>query len=150
MPLDPQTFGDSIGAHIGRTSSLMGKALHRKLRQAGYDLTPDHWIVLVHLWEEDGQNQQHLAQVAGRNKTSVTRAIDALETQHFVVRVVDRDDRRNRRIYLTRDGRALCDILLPYIQALTAEATAGIPPEELAQCKAVLSKIFRNLQPADP
>ncbi|RMG72842.1 MAG: MarR family transcriptional regulator [Bacteroidetes bacterium] len=149
MPLDFQAFEDSIGAHIARTGSVMGKALHRKLREAGYDISPDHWIVLVHLWTQDGQNQQHLARIAGRNKTSVTRAIDGLEDQNFVVRIVDEEDRRNRRIYLTRHGRALYHELLPHIEALMTEATAGVSETELSLCKQVLGRIFQNLQIPD-
>ncbi|MEO0897226.1 MAG: MarR family winged helix-turn-helix transcriptional regulator [Bacteroidota bacterium] len=136
----------SLGALIGQAGRAMARALMDKFNRKGYEFGMDHWIVLVHLWKEDGQTQQNLGETAGKNKTSVTRAIDWLEKNNYVVRVADREDRRHKRIYLTNSGKNMQELLAPEVKEVIAEATAGIPPEEVEACKNVLRHMFSNLK----
>lgn len=139
----------SLGALVGRTGKVMSKALIHEFREAGHDLNLDHWIVLVHLWSKDGQNQQGLGEVAGRDKTTVTRAVDTLEQRNLVLRVPDQQDRRQRLIYLTHAGRNLQTVLMPLAQRVIDRATVGISPQDMACCKRVLSQVFERLNGAD-
>lgn len=124
----------------------MAKSLTERMHQAGYELNMEHWIVLVHLWEEDGQNQSRLGETAGRHKTAVTRAIDNLEDMNLVVRVPHQQDRRNKLIYLTKSGKELKRQLLPLAMATHEEAMKGISHDELRACQITLSKILENVR----
>lgn len=143
--IPPPEFEQSLGANIGRTGKLMGRALIQRFREAGHDIQMDHWMVLVHLWHQDGQNQQLLGEQAGRTKTSVTRAIDSLEQKNLVVRVPDKTDRRHKLIYLTHQGRELKQTLFPYALEMISKATQGIPEVEIETCISVLKRIFDNM-----
>ncbi len=139
-------FESNLGALVGQVGKVMSRALLDRFRQQGYEFGIDQWIVLIHLWHEDGQTQQDLGMTAGRNKTTVTRAIDWLEANNYVVRVNDQQDRRHKRIYLTHGGKELQNLLAPEVAEIMEEATSGIPEEELGVCKQVLRKIFLNLK----
>jgi DNA-binding MarR family transcriptional regulator len=136
----------SIGALVGRLGKVMQRALTERFRTEGVDLNVDQCIVLMHLWEEDGQNQGQLGDTAGRNKTTVTRAIDAMEQKSLVVRVADKTDRRHNLIYLTHAGRAMIQRVLPEMELIQARASQNIDPQEMDVCKAVLRKMFYNLK----
>jgi len=136
-----------IGGFMARAGKAMHAALQHRFKQAGIDLSLDQWVVLMHLWVEDGQNQAALGETAGRNKTTVTRAIDGLERKNFVVRVLDKDDRRNKLIYLTQGGKEMEQRTLPHAQAVEKQALAGISEEKIALYKEVLMEITKNLQP---
>lgn len=134
-----------LGAYLGQAAKMLLSTLTLQLRQAGYEITNEHWIILVHLWRQDGLNQQYLVESTGFNKTSITRALDSLEKQNFVIRVPDQADRRNKLIYLTHKGKAMEQTLVPHVEAVHKVATAHIDPEELAICKKVLQAIYHNL-----
>lgn len=136
---------NSLGSLIGRTAKLMGRLLEANFRKAGHNLSLEHWLVLVHLWQQDGRSQSELGWECGRTKTTITRAVDALEQQNYVLRVTDRTDRRNKLIYLTHQGKQLQDELLPVAQESLVEATRGIPPDEVERGKCMLRKLFNNL-----
>lgn len=134
-----------LGAYLGQAAKMLLSTLTLQLRQAGYEITNEHWIILVHLWRQDGLNQQYLVESTGFNKTSITRALDSLEKQSFVIRVPDQADRRNKLIYLTHKGKAMEQTLVPHVETVHKVATANINPEELATCKRVLQTLYQNL-----
>lgn len=141
--IDPD---QSVGALVGRLGKVMQRALTERFRAQGIDLNVDQCIVLMHLWEEDGQNQARLGETAGRNKTTVTRAIDSLERKSLVLRVADKEDRRNNLIYLTHAGRDMMQQVLPNMHMIQEMATQGIPPQQMETCKLVLRLMFKNLK----
>lgn len=143
--MENEHYQYDLGAVIGKAAKSMAKTLARKMKEAGHDLNIDHFVVLVHLWHEDGQVQQKLGESAGKDKTSVTRAIDTLEKKNFVLRVVDQTDRRNKRVYLTHSGRELKSLLQCPMRETVDKATEGITDEDLKICSEVLRKIIYNL-----
>lgn len=129
---------------MGMVGRAMSKALTDNIREAGYDLNMEEWIVLVHLWEQDGQNQAKLGKFSGRHKTAVTRAIDHLEELNYVLRVPDQNDRRNKLIYLTKAGKELEEILKPKAEKIHKEALNGISSQEISTFQQTLHKILVN------
>ena len=128
----------------GRVSDSINRVLGRNFRQAGLDITPDQWTILIYLWEKDGVTQQRLCNATYRDKPSMTRLLDNMERQHLVVRIPDRHDRRINLIYLTKDGKELEQQATLIINQTLQEALRGIGPEELAVSQEVLRKIFFN------
>lgn len=137
---------ESLGGLMGQAGKAMSRALIERFRQTGIDISLDQWIVLMHLWQEDGQNQARLGETAGHSKTTVTRAIDSMEKKSLVLRIPDQNDRRNKLIYLTHQGKDMQRSLMPSALRVQREAEAGISPEDLEVCKGVLRKIFQNLK----
>lgn len=129
---------------MGMIGRAMAKALTDSIRESGYNLNMEEWIVLVHLWEQDGQNQARLGEFAGRHKTAVTRAIDNLEELNYVLRVPDQTDRRNKLIYLTNAGKDLEEALRPLAEQIHQEALMGIPDQEIMSFQKTLRKILVN------
>lgn len=143
--LEEPRLAQSLGPYIGKAAKVMEKRINENFALAGYEITLDHWIVLVHLWMDDGLNQKTLCEFAGRHKTKITRTIDSLEAQSYVVRVPDKEDRRNKLIYLTHKGKNAQKELSEQMVKTLDEATMGIEEQELDTCKQVLHKIFLNL-----
>ena len=134
-----------LGSYLGRAGKVMEKRINENFSMTEYPIRLEHWVVLVHLWLEDGQTQKDLCEYAGRNKTSITRTINSLEAQNFVVRIQDQHDRRNNRIYLTHKGKAAKEILTTQMFKTMDDAAEGITQEDLDTCKKVLNQVFLNL-----
>ncbi len=147
MSRDPNIQPEnSIGHLIGQAGRALKGALMGHFREMKVDLSPEQWIVLMHLKRKDGQNQASLGKILGHNKTTVTRAIDGLEKRNLVLRVPDQNDRRNNLIYLTHKGKEFNQALEPAGNSVQEEAVKNIDREHLEICRQVLRQIFRNLQ----
>ncbi len=135
---------ESLGHALGRTTRAMGTRLNRNFADAGYDVTCEQWSILVNLWQKNGQSQQDLAATTCKDKTSMTRLVDNMEKHSLVVRIPNKEDRRQKFIYLTKKGQDLREKLFKIVQKTLGEAQKGINSKDLALCKKVLHQVYEN------
>jgi DNA-binding MarR family transcriptional regulator len=139
-----KVIDSSIAYLVGRTSRSIIKRLTNKFSNAGFDVSYEQWSILVHLYRKDGQTQQELANIAVKDKAAITRLLNVLEKKNIVLRIPDRNDKRSKLVYLTHKAKAFKKDLIFVVEELLEEAEQGIPPDEMARCKASLNKIFAN------
>jgi DNA-binding MarR family transcriptional regulator len=135
---------ESLGYAMGRATRALGALVNRNFAHAGYDVTCEQWSVLVNLGKKNGQSQQELAGLICKDKTSVTRLIDNMEKHSLVVRIPDKNDRRQKLIYLTKKGQDLQAKLVIVIQKTLLEAQKSIKMKDLEICKSVLHQLYEN------
>lgn len=81
-------------------------AIYERLRAKGLtDIRPSHGNVMEHLTFEDGLRLNELASRAGITPQSMGQFVDELEDLGYVERRPDPDDRRAKRIHLTRKAQ---------------------------------------------
>ena len=136
---------EHLGYILGTAAGALKNRLHHSFIEAGHDITAEQGIMLMNLWVRNGLNQQHLADITYRDKTSVTRLIDGLEKRDLVVRISDKVDRRQKLLYLTATGEALSEKVLKISNQEQINAAKGITSAELETCKEVLKKIRENV-----
>lgn len=100
---------------------------------------------MFYLWKEDGLNQNELALKANKEKSTITRQIDALEKKGLVYRQSHSGDKRNKLIFLSETGKQMEKTALETAHLITENAEQGIEPEELAIFKKVIDKMIQNL-----
>ena len=74
----------------------------------------------------------------------MTRLIDNMEQQNFVVRIPNKTDRRTNLVYLTRTGRDIEEKARFIANKTLKEALQGLTVEELSVSQEVLRRIFFN------
>lgn len=80
--------------------------IYERLVKAGItDTRPSHGNVMEHLAFEDGLRLADLAHRAGVTPQSMGQWVDELEALGYVERRPDKNDRRAKRIHLTRKGK---------------------------------------------
>lgn len=137
---------DAVGFWIHRVYQASRNELYRVFReQAGEDVTPEQWAVLLRLWERDAVTQSELSDGTFRDRPTMSRILDVMERGGLVTREVDPADRRARRIHLTRKGKGLEKKLVPLAREVVGRMTKGIPAGELAAIRATLRTMFGNL-----
>ena len=129
-----------------QASSLIVR-LARELRSAldqGFaplGLTSQQAGLLVHVFT--GQSSPRgLAELLGTDTAGVTRLVDRLAAKGLVERSPDPGDRRAIVVGLTRQGTALVPQLPPVFEAVGADLTRGVDPEEAAT---LLRSMLANL-----
>lgn len=112
----------------------------------GLELTPEQWIVLVQLWNKDGQSQSVLSALTLRDRPTMSRIIDTMEKSGLVERTADAQDARTRLVKLTRQGKALQPKLVPIAKGLVARLEQGISERDLETTHRTLAKMLENLR----
>jgi len=145
MPYKDLSAKEALGHFMGRTTRAMSRMLQNVIANAGYDITIEQWVIIANLNRKNGQFQQQLADNTYKNKTSVTRMINALQKKGLVERVSDQEDLRQKRVFLTQKGAQLYEKLRPLAMQVQEKATQGIDSEEMEYCKNILLKIYDNI-----
>lgn len=130
----------------GVANTALARRLQKHFREGGLDITVEQWSVLVHLWKEDGLNQQELCNRTFRDKPSITRLLDNLEKAGLVKRVAGTTDRRINSIYLSDEAKAMRDQTMHLANDTLNEGLEGVSHEEIEIVKRVLEKVYENLK----
>lgn len=123
-------------------------ALYREKALAGTGVGPYENAYLFYICRNPGATQEKLARELYVNKSSVTRHLSHLETEGFLTRVPDENDRRSLLVYPTEKAMAI----LPRLRAVSEEweslLTAGLSESESETFLNVLDKAFANAKSA--
>ncbi len=143
---DPKSLKNNILFLTGQITKRVHEAVTDGFRAGGYDVTVEQFTVLSSLWYEEGINQQMLAEQLDRDKTTIARIVGNMEKKSLLVRVPDKDDQRNKLIYLTARGKELQDKLVKKAGEVYIRALNSIETKDLDQGIRILTHISKNLE----
>ena len=141
-------FHMSMGMLVNSAHRAMTKRFVQNATDSGLDISLDQWMVLGPLWQLESASQKELGEMCLKDKTTITRIIDALEQKNLVVRIEDQIDHRIKRVVLTNAGKQLFLDVLPIMEKTREEVRGNIPDKDIDTFKSVLSKILENLNDA--
>lgn len=131
-------------AHLAKDAvRALTRALQDRLTERGVPY--GYWTFLRILWERDGMTQRELSVLAGVKDPTTHIALQAMEKQGYIARRKLPDNMKNNRIYLTPEGRALKDQLVPLAIEVNQVALRGIPAKNVAIVRDALMTMVRNL-----
>jgi MarR family transcriptional regulator, transcriptional regulator for hemolysin len=134
------------GFIINRTARSLSRSMDIRLRNR-VGITFAQWRVLVLLTKtHDGLSQKEIAEGLGLEAPSLIPIIDKLENDGFIERRVDRNDRRNNRIFRAKKTFEIWETTLECATRVLTIALAGLPEENIQIMKEVLEKMWINLQ----
>lgn len=129
----------SFGWMINVIANQASKNFEAELKQHG--LTVALWPTMMCLWEEEGVTQRDIAEKSKVENSTTTRTLDKLEKLGLVERQADPNSRRSFRIYLTDEGRALRETLLPIPVKVNKEALNSLDLNEQKEMIRLLQKM---------
>ncbi|MED1201875.1 MarR family winged helix-turn-helix transcriptional regulator [Heyndrickxia acidicola] len=135
---------DDIGFTASTTSKKI-KALVSKSLKA-YNVTAEQWTVLKQLSFVSGINQKELSQRTDKDQATLTKILDLLEQNHFIVRLPNPEDRRSFCIQITDEGRRLVEKVIPDIEGLYEKILNHLSKEQLDNFMEVLLQIQQNIK----
>ena len=134
------------GFIINRTARSLSRSMDIRLRNR-VGITFAQWRVLVLLTKtHDGLSQKEIAEGLGLEAPSLIPIIDKLEATGFIERRVDRNDRRNNRIFRAKKTFEIWETTLECATRVLTIALAGLPEDNVQIMKEVLEKMWINLQ----
>ena len=137
-------FENSIGPWLGKTSKIVDYYLHEMLLDQGLDLSKEQMITLKKLHDEDGLNQNELAFLTFRDKSSLARLLLKMEKKNFIKRKQSTEDKRINQVFLTDEGRAIFKQSKQVIRKFITTMEQNITEEEKKQIIRILKKVQSN------
>nr|WP_315027473.1 MarR family transcriptional regulator [uncultured Chryseobacterium sp.] len=146
LSVDIAKLQEALPRKVSNLQSAIRNRILSDFARDGIHITLEMYLVLRCLWEKDGRNQQEISDILYRDKASLTNLIDNLEKRNLVVRVQNQNDRRNKNIFLTEEGHAIKDRVIPVISNLLSEIENSVSENDLATTIGVLDTLFKKLK----
>lgn len=146
MLADTKTdLGIELGKAITEFRNKLRQFIHQKFKEHQINLSFEMLEVLGYLWKKNGMNQQEIADLTLKDKSSITYLIDNLVKRNLVTRVEDDNDRRNKLIFLTPEAQQLREQLHPWVNEMYSVASNKISVDEMQSILKLISKMTANL-----
>lgn len=137
----PRVVAIPIWLRLARVFQKIDRHSADRFRPRG--LSVAQFDVLAHVGASDGPTQQELADSLLVTKGNVCQLLDRMERSGILER---RQEGRANRLYLTDDGRALHDDLVPRQEAAIVELFSALGREEQQLLLRLLRKLDRALE----
>ena len=144
---EPRAAGSRIGFLIHDVSRMRSTLYDQAVRPL--NLTRSQWWVLGQLSRQrapHGVLQTELARALDIGKVTVGGLIDRLEERGFIERRPDIEDRRAKRVLVTRAGRDVLKQMVRLSEDLNATVFAGFSDAEMQMTESVLARMKANIR----
>lgn len=144
LPFDPT---ESAGFLVGRVAHSLKMRVQEFLDENEIPLSAEEasiLTVLAHL--KAPERMKPLAELLGRDATTVSRQIAGLEKRKLVKRSPCPDDGRATVVAITSPGTKLVERTLPLTIALRRQAMKGISAVDSAALARTLAQMLQNLK----
>jgi len=108
-------------------------------------LTKEQFVVLKKLHDQDGLNQNELAFLTYRDKSSLARLLSKMEKKEYITRKQDLEDKRVNLVFLTKKGSAIFHKTKPVVKKIIGQMENSISKTEKNQIIAILKKVQTNI-----
>jgi len=131
---------------MGEVRNTLRQYISVRIREEEIDITFELLEILAYLYKKDGMNQQEIADLMLKDKSSMTYQIDGLVKRDLVRRMEDENDRRNKLILLTEKGKGMKEILNSWVAELYDKGVKDIDEGEMDRALALVQKMNENLK----
>ncbi len=117
----------------------------KNIKNAGFNITIDQWLVLKTIQDNANMSQQQLALKVFKDFASITRIIELLVKNGYLIRDFHKEDRRRFELTLSQEGRNVIKLLEPIINNNRTAALTGLSQHDIELLNSILSKIISNV-----
>jgi DNA-binding MarR family transcriptional regulator len=139
-------INSSLGYMVGKTNWYLKTHINKLLKEGGFTITSEQWLVLKVISFNPGLSQTEIAEKCMKDKTNITRILDLLEKKTYLVRKKDSMDRRMYRIHITDQGEELINAVIPITQKTDEICKEVLNDDELKKLSGLLDRICNNVK----
>lgn len=137
----------NFGYILHDVARLLRTTFDRRVK--GMGLTRSQWWVLLHVFRNDGVTQSELADILEIEKATLGRLVDRLETNGWLRRESDANDRRAKRIHLTQAVEPAMKTMRMAAAELRRDALQGLSAEQQELFVDTLLAVKTNLSKSE-
>ena len=114
-----------------------------------YGLNRFEMLVLLRVYEKDGIRQKDIASDSGGEGLRIGNAVKSLKWKGYITRSLDKQDKRQSRLHITKSGLELRDELLAIKQSVEQRILTCISLEDLLLLERILTNMKESLTRRD-
>jgi MarR family transcriptional regulator for hemolysin len=137
--------GEPVGRTLAQAAKRVSAAFNASLAAEGGSVPA--WLILTSLREARWRTQRELAGSLGIVGPTLTRHIDNLERQGWVVRHRAESDRRAVRVEITEAGIEAHGRMREAVIAFDRRLRSGLTRAQLDGLETVMDRLVRNVDP---
>ncbi|MEU5515240.1 MarR family winged helix-turn-helix transcriptional regulator [Streptomyces griseoaurantiacus] len=130
------TIFELARAHRGRAAAML-----REMR-----LHPGQELLLMQLFDRDGQTQTELLECVGLDHSTVSKSVSRMQEAGLVIRRPSPHDRRAMTVHLTEEGRALEAPITAMWRTLEESSVKLLTAEEIETFITLARKIEASVE----
>jgi DNA-binding MarR family transcriptional regulator len=135
----------SVNHRIATLAVLLKRQVFRLISKNNLAITPDQWVILYYLWEDDGMPVGSLAAKSKKDFATTTRIIDNLVKMEYIEKRKSSNDSRVTTIHLLPKAELIRNPVAKIWEESTIIAMNGISASEKLILLDLLDKIERNV-----
>lgn len=140
-------FEKSIGPWMGKTVKMVDYHMHELFQKENLDISKEQMIVLKKLHEHGSLNQNRLASMTFRDKSSLTRLLSNMERKGYIIKKQSVEDKRIKEVVLTKEGSIIFEKTKPIIKKVIALMENGFATTEKEMIITMLKRVQANFKP---
>ena len=136
----------SMGHLTGLASRLFNRLLTSRFKQAGINITAEQWGVILTLKQYGSISQSQICDILYLEKSSVSRSVEVLEKNGWVMRVKSQTDSRTKLVNLTEQSLDVVSECTKIAQGVLDDSQNHIDLKGLNESQELLVKVVSNLR----
>jgi len=140
-----QKRNKKVGILLERSTRITKLTFIKAFKNIGADITPEQWVILDNLYQQNGQTQTELCDKAYKNKPTISRIIDITCDKKLTQRKAFAGDKRKSKIFLTTKGKKLVERCTSEIQSLRELSWKGLTNKDYDNFCKITDQLFKNL-----
>ncbi|MBL1224547.1 MarR family winged helix-turn-helix transcriptional regulator [Enterococcus sp. BWR-S5] len=109
-------------------------------------LTRGQYLYLVRIFENPGIIQDKLAETIKVDRTTAARAIKKLESNGFIEKKMDKENKKNKRLFSTKKGEQAAAYIIKENIYSNGRALEGFSLEEAEVLSQLLQRVRSNVE----
>ncbi len=139
---------DSIGYRINLVATTI-KTNFTKVLQAKCGIAAEQFATLKIIKEDNDVTQTRIAELIGKDKTTVGRSIESLLKKGLLAREDVESDRRANRVFLTPKAEQILEVAIPIAQNFNETVKSKLSKDEVEIFFKVLDTILEESKKMD-
>ena len=140
-----EKLNDIIFYTLEKSIKTYRQFAQKNITDGHFNITIDQWLVLKTIQEDSKLSQQQLAIKVFKDFASVTRIIELLVKNGFLLRNFHKEDRRRFELTLSKEGTKIIKSLEPIINSNRNKALKGISKTDIRKLQSLLTAITANI-----
>jgi DNA-binding MarR family transcriptional regulator len=132
----------SLGFKINQTANKINNKFTKLLNN--FDIAPEQRAALEIIKYEKDVNQTKIANILGKDKTTISRTLSALEKKGFISK--KQIDKRTNLIELTKLGNEILEKSATQVKEFRTNLFSNLETEEVTSLIDLLEKVASNVE----
>jgi len=134
-----------VNHRIATLAALLKRQTFRIIAKNDLEITPEQWVVLYYLWQENGLTMGEIANRSKKDFGNITRIVEKLEKIGYISKRKSDTDNRSFNIYTLPKADEIKDNVQHCWTESSEMALNGITESEQQYLLAILEKMEANV-----